>query len=117
MGNILRWMWSLQPTEIRVIYVKEHGTEHVFPVAWPDSYLQFVSNLHEIFPAMKHVGKKKLDDTNHTNDQLRFLFKDASEFPVCVVSESTFRGLTPCHKQIAPTVNVYYVSLNSWVVG
>lgn len=128
MGNVVRWMWSLQPTEIRVIYVKEHGTDQVFAVEWPETYAQFVSNLYEIFPAMKQIGRKHHVEKNHVEKREtekhfvekptlpKCVFKDASEFTVSVVSESTFRGLTPCHKQIAPTVNLYYITLNSWVV-
>jgi len=102
MGNV--WHWHSQPKEIRIIYVVEKTTKQVFPIRWPDSFAQFVLELQELFPSTKTFEKKK------------FLFKDACEFSVCVMSESTFQALIPTHKQIAPTVDVYYVVLESWIV-
>lgn len=102
MGNV--WSWNTQPKEIRVIYVKEASRNLIYPIRWPDSFAQFVRELHELFP--KTV----------TFDQKKFIFQDACDFTVCVMSESTFQALLPTHKQIAPAVNVYYVVLKCWVV-
>lgn len=102
MGNVFQW--HAQPKELRIIYVVEKAGKQIFPIRWPDSFAQFVLELQELFPATRALDKKK------------FIFKDACEFSVCVMSESTFQALIPKHKQIAPTVDVYYVVLESWVV-
>jgi len=102
MGNVLNWRH--QPKEIRIIYVEEKDSGRVYPVLWPDSFAQFVLELYELFPATKQLT------------QTKFLFKDACETLVCVCSESTFQALVPKHKQVAPTVDLYYVSLESWLV-
>lgn len=102
MGTVFHW--NTQPKEIRIIYVVEKGNKQVYPIRWPESFAQFVLELHELFPSTRSLDKKK------------FLFKDACEFSVCVMSDSTFQALIPKHKQIAPTVDVYYVVLESWLV-
>lgn len=101
MGNILNL--RSQPKEIRIIYVEDENTKRLYPILWPDSFAQFVLALHELFPATKKWSKTK------------FLFKDASNQEVCVCSESTFQALVPKHKQVAPTVDLYYVSLETWL--
>lgn len=102
MGNIINW--RNQPKEIRIIYVTEKGNTRIYPVLWPDSFAQFVLELYDLFPETKKFN------------QTKFLFKDACNMSVCVCSESTFQALVPKHMQIAPTVDLYYVSLESWLV-
>jgi hypothetical protein len=100
MGNMLNWRH--QPKEVRVIYLEEQGL--IYPILWPDSFAKFVLELHNLFPVTKHLKKTK------------FMFQDATENPVCVCSESTFQALVPKHKEIAPSVELYYVSLERWLV-
>ena len=100
MGNMLNWRH--QPKEVRVIYLEEHG--RVYPILWPDSFAKFVLELHNLFPSTKQLKKPK------------FTFQDATENPVCVCSESTFQALVPKHKKVAPSVELYYVSLEQWLV-
>jgi hypothetical protein len=76
----------------------------LYPIDWPDSFAEFVLALHDLFPATKSIKTTK------------FVFNDSCEFPVSIVSESTFKALTPKHRKIAPAVDVYYVTLESWVV-
>jgi hypothetical protein len=102
MGNILSW--RNQPKEIRIIYVSEKRTERIYPLLWPDSFAQFVLELYDLFPATKQLN------------QTKFLFQDACDNAVCICSETTFQALVPKHKQIAPTVDLYYVSLESWLI-
>ena len=102
MGNLISW--RNQPKEIRVIYVMEKQKKQIYPILWPDSFAQFVQELHQLFPATKQLEKTK------------FIFRDACEFSVCVCSENTFQALVPKHKQTAPEVNVYFVTLESWLV-
>ena len=102
MGNLLNW--RMQPKEIRVIYVTDCKTKHIYPILWPDSFAQFILELHTLFPVTKSLEKNK------------FLFRDACEFSVCVCSESTYQALIPKHKQTAPNVDTYYVTLEGWMI-
>jgi hypothetical protein len=102
MGNLLNW--KHQPKELRVIYLEDKKSGYVYPVSWPESFPEFIMALHEIFP------------TTSTLKSTKFLFKDASEVQVCVCSQRTFDALVPKHRQIAPTVDMYYVSLEKWCV-
>jgi hypothetical protein len=100
MGNIFDF--SAQPKEIRIIYVKNH--EKVYPINWPFSYDDLLLELCALFPYMQAL----------TLEELRF--KDAGDDPVTVCTQSTFSALAPKHKKLAPTVDLYYVSLDECVV-
>jgi hypothetical protein len=103
MGNLLNW--KSQSKEIRIIYVSEKGKNaKLYPLLWPDSFAQFVAELRDLFPTTKRF------------QQTKFLFKDACEKIVCVCGESTFQALVPIHRAVAPTVDLYYVSLETWIV-
>lgn len=87
-----------------MIYVRERHGKQTYPILWPDTFAQFVTEMHNLFPdTAKRLEKKK------------FLFKDACDFCVCVMSESTYQALVPNHKQTAPSVDVYYVTLEGWL--
>lgn len=102
MGNLLNW--RSQAKELRVIYVVEKNKRDVYPIQWPESFFEFVRELHTLFPATKRI------------EQTKFKFRDACEFSVTVTSENTFQALVPKHRQIAPSVDLYYVTLESWLV-
>lgn len=105
MGNVIHLILGpAQPKELRVIYIEEAKTKQRYSIRWPETFQMFVENIHELFPDTKKIITK------------RFLFKDACDFMVCVQSESTFQGLLPRHKQVAPTVDVYYVVLKKMIV-
>ena len=103
MGNIFNF--KSQPKEIRIIYVHSNDkSETTYPLVWSDSFAQFVLDLYELFPQTRSLKKTK------------FLFRDGTERPVCILNESTFAALVPKHKQISPMVDVYYCILESWLV-
>ncbi len=102
MGNVLNW--KHQPKEIRVIYIQDNTKNRIYPVLWSDSFAQFVVELYQLFPQTKQI------------ESTTFMFRDACEKSVCVCSEATFQALVPKHKAVAPGVDCYYVSLESWIV-
>lgn len=88
--------------EIRVIYVTDGN--RTYPLTWSESFSQFLLQLYEIFPYCKQL-------TGTT-----FYFRDGTGISVCVCNESTFHGLVPRHRQLAPDVNLYYSVLEKWIV-
>jgi len=93
MGQLM----TVQPKEMRVIYVTERQTGRVFPLAWPARYEMFLADMRQLFPRL--------------NEQKIFLIKDAVAERVHVVSQSTFAGLVPMHKE-SGTIHVYYISVD-----
>lgn len=100
MGNI--FSWHVQPKELRVIYVQDDKTKRIYPIPWPNTFQNFVEELHELFPKTKLLKPK-------------FLFDDAIEGKVCICSETTYRALVPKHQKIV-NVDLYYVGLDKWLI-
>ena len=102
MGNWLNF--KSQPKEIRIIYITDRKTELTYPLIWSDSFAEFVLELQELFPSSR------------ASQQTKFIFKDQTVTSVCIVNESTFSAIVPKHKQISPTVDLYYCILDFWIV-
>ena len=101
MGNFFNF--HAQPKELRVIYVSDSTSKIRYPLVW-STFAQFLLDIYELFPKSKDIP------------QTKFLFNDATETSVCICNEITFAALVPRHKQISPTVELYYCVLRSWLV-
>lgn len=108
MGNYISQ--GHQPKENRIIYVTDKKKGRLYPIKWPESYVEFIQIMNNLFPS----AKKKINKQKDKNKSNVFYFEDAGKFVVCIKSQETYAGLIPKHQEISPGLHLYYVSLEKW---